>query len=99
MAKNKTIYDHERNEFSNLNEMCDSWGISTCTYHDRKSKGWSLKKILETKDKVYDLKSIEDENSNQKDDQCPKTLKSILKNISVYDFFKVIDNVDIDNYG
>lgn len=46
---NRTIIkDHLGTEYSCMKEMLDTWNITKRAYESRKSRGWSLKKILTT---------------------------------------------------
>lgn len=98
MKKQKKYFDHQGNEFSCINEMCDAWGITKTTFAARKNRGWKLKKILETKDELYELDNslfpnIQPENCDKSPEECPKVLVDILRKINAYDFFKAVDSV------
>lgn len=45
---NKLIEDHLGNKYSKVVDMLTAWGISNRLYQSRKSRGWSLDKILTT---------------------------------------------------
>lgn len=42
------ITDHQDHKFCTVREMYKAWGLTDWVYYQRKSKGWSLKSILET---------------------------------------------------
>lgn len=41
--------DHLGNEFETIKDMCDNWGISVVTYHNRMNKGLSIEDTLTIK--------------------------------------------------
>ncbi len=42
----RTCYDHKGNEFKNVTQMCDFWGVTLTRYYKRLKKGWSLEECL-----------------------------------------------------
>lgn len=42
----KRYIDHEGNEFSSIEAMCEYWNITTFTYINRTRRGWSIEKAL-----------------------------------------------------
>jgi len=47
-GQGKVIYDHKKNAYSSVGEMCKAYGIDFAMYGSRIRQGWSLEKTLTT---------------------------------------------------
>ena len=61
----KKVADHEGNEFSSINAMCNHWGITKAAYGHRIKSGWSLKDTLTIPVGLNNSKRIVDHEGNE----------------------------------